>query len=139
MNTDPIADLLTRMRNAATVRFPDVSVPYSKEKKEILRVIEEGGYIAGAHVTKDEATIKKGSEGRDVLKVNLKYDTNGAPVIREIKRLSRPGRRLYVGKDDLPYHRGGLGTIVVSTSKGMMSVDDARKQGIGGELICSLF
>lgn len=137
MNTDPIADLLTRIRNAATVRFPDVVVPYSKEKREILRVIEEGGYIAGSNLTKEKA-VKKG-EGRDVLKVNLKYDNNGEPVIREIKRMSRPGRRLYVGKDKLPYHRGGLGLIVVSTSKGMMSVDEARKQGLGGELICSLF
>lgn len=132
MNTDPIADLLTRIRNASTVRFPQVAIPYSNEKRAILNVIEEGGYISGYNKGKND-------KGRDVLRVNLKYDQNGKSVIREVKRLSRPGRRLYVGKNDLPYHRGGLGLIVVSTSKGMMSVDSARKEGIGGELICSLF
>ena len=82
---------------------------------------------------------KKTDAGRDELNVHLKYDNNGRPTIKEIKRLSRPGRRLYVGKENLPHHRGGLGLIVVSTSKGMMSAEGARKEGIGGELICSLF
>ena len=132
MNTDPIADLLTRLRNAAMVGFQEVAVPASKEKKAILQVIEDGGYIAAVNEKKTDA-------GRDELNVHLKYDNNGRPTIKEIKRLSRPGRRLYVGKENLPHHRGGLGLIVVSTSKGMMSAEGARKEGIGGELICSLF
>ena len=132
MNTDPIADLLTRLRNASMVRFPSLDIPASREKKAILKVIEEGGYIAGVSESKSE-------EGRDLINVNLKYDSNGESVIKEIKRLSRPGRRLYVGKDELPHHRGGLGLIVVSTSKGMMNAEEARTAGIGGELICSLF
>jgi len=132
MNTDPIADLLTRIRNAAMVGFPAVKLPASREKKAILQVIEDGGYIAGY-------SEKETDSGQGELEVRLKYDVNGTPTIKEIARLSKPGRRLYVGKEKLPYHRGGLGLIVVSTSKGMMSAESARKEGIGGELICSLF
>lgn len=130
--TDPIADLLTRIRNASSIGFKSIDVPASKQKEAVLNVIKEGGYLSSYRKETDE-------NGKPVLKVALKYTNAGEPVIRKIDRLSKPGRRFYVGKDNIPYCRGGLGLVVISTSKGMMSAQDARQEGIGGEIVCSVF
>ncbi len=132
MATDQIADLLTRIRNAQGAGHPAVTVPASKTKERVLKVLEEEGYIASVESVDDLA-------GKPQLKIHLRYTADNRPVIRELKRMSRPGRRLYVGHDAIPAQRGGLGLVVVSTSKGMLSDREARRMGVGGELICSVF
>ncbi len=132
MNTDPIADLLTRIRNATASGHPTVSVPASKTKEQILHVLKDEGYIDMFEIVEKEA-------GKKNLKIFLKYDTHGKPVIREIKRISSPGRRVHVATAEIPVTKGGLGLVVVSTSSGMLSDREARRQGVGGELICSVF
>lgn len=133
MITDQLADLVTRIRNAQKAGHPVVTVPASKTKQLVLKVLVDEGFIEAFEAAKD-------LEGKPVLKIFLRYHGNArAPIIREIKRLSRPGRRLYVKKDDIPVVRGGLGIVVVSTSRGMMSDRMARSQGLGGELVCSVF
>jgi small subunit ribosomal protein S8 len=132
MNTDPIADLLTRVRNASAAGHPTVTIPASKTKEQVLRVLQEEGYIEAYEVLDADSAKKR-------FKVVMSYQNNGRPAIQEIDRLSRPGKRLYVAAEDVPKQKGGLGLVVVSTSRGMMSDREARKQGIGGELICSVF
>ena len=132
MATDQIADLLTRIRNAQTVGHPTVSIPASKSKEEILKLLQKEGYIANVVKVQD-------SNDKPALKVMLKYDDADRPVIREIKRVSSPGKRVYVSSEQIPKLKGGLGLTVVSTSKGVLSDRDARKMGVGGELVCSVF
>lgn len=132
MVTDQIADLLTRIRNAQRVGHPVVVVPASKTKERILKLLEEEGFLTRVVADKDE-------NDKPVLKASLKYDSKGAPVIRGIKRISSPGKRQYVKCDEIPHVRGGLGVVVVSTSKGMLSDRQARKEGVGGELVCSVY
>ena len=132
MITDQISDLLTRIRNAQIAGHPAVAVPASKAKERILNLLVEEGYLWRVEKTED-------AESKPQLKVYLKYDDRGGPVIKEIQRISRPGRRIYVGKDEIPRNRGGLGILVVSTSKGILSDHQARVEGIGGELVCSVF
>ena len=132
MNTDPIADLLTRIRNASDAKHPTVKVPASKSKKQILALLTDEGFVAGYEERDNE-------DGKPEFKIALRFDNKGLPVIREIKRLSRPGKRVYVGREEIPRNRGGLGMVIVSTSKGMLSDQKARLEGIGGELICSVF
>lgn len=129
--TDPIADMLTRIRNGNTAGKDVVSMPSSKVLVEVARVIAEEGYIEGYAVedTKPQKTLH----------VTLKYGARHARVIRGIKRISKPGLRIYAGKDDLPRVLGGLGTAIISTSRGVMTDRDARKQGIGGEVIAYLW
>lgn len=130
--TDQISDLLTRIRNAQGAGHPTVSVPASKTKELVLNVLIDEGYIASVEKTND-------FRGKPQLKVHLRYTNENQPVIREIARMSRPGKRLYVPHDKIPVHRGGLGLVVVSTSRGMVSDREARRSGLGGELICSVF
>ena len=125
--TDPISDMLTRIRNGQKARKVSVSMPASKAKEAVARVLKEEGYIADYSVAGDGATKE--------LSVELKY-FEGAPVIERIQRASRPGLRIYRGKEDLPQVLGGLGVAIVSTSAGVMSDREARKKGIGGEVIC---
>ena len=125
--TDPISDMLTRIRNGQKARKVSVSMPASKAKEAVARVLKEEGYIADYSVADDGATKE--------LSVELKY-FEGAPVIERIQRASRPGLRIYRGKEDLPQVLGGLGVAIVSTSAGVMSDREARKKGIGGEVIC---
>lgn len=132
MVTDPIADLLTRMRNASLAGLPTVKIPASKTKERILQVLLDEGYIGKFETVQDEP-------GKPQLKVFLKYSENGQSVLRVIDRLSTPGRRRYVGYEDIPKYRGGLGTIVISTSQGMLCDREARVRKVGGELICSVF
>ena len=125
--TDPIADMLTRIRNANMVGKDTVSMPTSKKLVEIARVMAEEGYIMRYEVIDGEP--------RGTLEITLKYGDKRAKTIRGIKRISKPGLRIYAGKDELPRVLGGLGTAIVSTSKGVMCDRDARKAGVGGEVI----
>lgn len=126
---DPVADMLTRIRNAQMVGKASVTMPSSKLKKSVATVLEAEGYIEGLSV----------SEGlKQELTLDLKY-FNGKPVIAEIDRFSRPGLRAYAGKDELPSVRGGLGIAIVSTSKGVMTDRAARSAGVGGEVLCTVF
>ena len=129
--TDPIADMLTRVRNANSAGKDNVSMPSSKKLVEIARIMKEEGYIAGYEV--EEA------EPRNNLVITLKYGEKRARVIRGIKRISKPGLRIYAGKDDLPRVLGGLGTAIISTSHGVMTDRDARKKGIGGEVMAYIW
>ena len=129
--TDPIADLLTRIRNGAHARKDVVDVPYSRVKEQIVRVITAEGYLAGHTVAEDG--------GHRVLRVELKYDAKNAPVITGIKRVSRPSLRVYVGNDEIPMVRRGLGVNIVSTPAGILSDREARKRGVGGEVMCSVW
>lgn len=126
--TDPISDMLTRIRNGNSANKDEVSMPSSKVLVEVARVIYEEGYIAGYTV--------EDTEPQKTLHIQLKYGPKRAKTIRGIKRISKPGRRIYSKAADLPRVIGGLGIAVVSTSKGMMCDRDARKQGVGGEVIC---
>lgn len=126
--TDPISDMLTRIRNGNSANKVEVAMPSSKVLVEVARVICEEGYIEGYSVeeTKPQKTLH----------ITLKYGEKRAKIIRGIKRISKPGRRIYAKAEDLPRVLGGLGIAVISTSKGMMCDRDARKLGIGGEVIC---
>jgi small subunit ribosomal protein S8 len=127
MMTDPIADMLTRIRNAQSAEKVSVQMPASKRKQAIAQVLKEEGYVADFAV--------RDVDGKPMLEIGLKY-YQGRPVIERIDRVSTPGRREYRGKDDLPSVSGGLGVAIVSTSKGVMSDRAAKKAGLGGELIC---
>ena len=129
--TDPIADMLTRIRNGNTAGKDVVSMPSSKVLAEVARVIAEEGYIEGYAV--EDTTPQK------TLHVTLKYGARHARIIRGIKRISKPGLRIYSKAEDLPRDLGGLGTAVISTSKGMMCDRDARKLGVGGEVIAYIW
>ena len=126
---DPIADLLTRIRNAQLAGHEDVDVPHSKLKVEIVRVLQEEGYINSYQVV--EGT-------RRFVQISLKY-SKGVPVIEEIKRISRPGLRIYKDSDSVPSINGGLGIAIVSTNRGVMTDRKARKDGVGGEVLCTVF
>ena len=128
--SDPIADFLTRIRNAQMASMASVVSPSSKIKIEISKVLQEEGYISGFAVSENG--------GKPVINVDLKY-FNGKPVIEEIKRVSRPGLRNYQGKDDIPENRAGLGIVIVTTNKGLMTEKQARAAGIGGEVLCTVF
>lgn len=130
--TDPIADLLTRIRNASRAGHLTVNVPASKTKQRILEVLKKEGYI-------DRVEDFLDANDHKVLKVYLRFSMQGRPVIQELNRLSRSGKRVYIGKDDIKRFKGGLGLYLISTSKGMLTDKEAREQGIGGELICSVF
>ena len=129
--TDPIADMITRIRNAQLRTLNSVSIPSSKFRARILDVLKEEGYISDYKFLSDAKN--KGS-----LIINLKYN-NGLPVIKEIRRISKPGRRIYTKADSIPKIQSGLGIAIVSTSMGIMSDNDARSKNIGGEIICKVF
>ena len=129
--TDPIADMITRIRNAQLRALNSVSIPNSKFRARILDVLKEEGYISDYKFLSDAKN--KGS-----LIINLKYN-NGLPVIKEIRRISKPGRRIYTKADSIPKIQSGLGIAIVSTSMGIMSDNDARSKNIGGEIICKVF
>lgn len=129
--TDPIADMLTRVRNALKARHKEVSMPCSKVKEEILTLLKEEGYI------NDYKTVEE--DGRKALKVELKYGPANRSVITELKRVSKPGRRVYVASIEIPHILGGLGVAILSTSKGIVTDKKAKKLGVGGELICTVF
>ena len=125
--TDPIADMLVRIRNAAAVGKPTVKMPSSKIKVAIAKVLQDEGYIGGSRVTQNGAKAE--------LEISLKY-FEGRPVIERLQRVSRSGLRQYRGKDAIPKVLGGLGVAIISTSKGIMTDSQARQQGVGGEVLC---
>ncbi len=129
--TDPIADMLTRIRNANSANKETVSMPSSKKLCEIARVMKEEGYIVNYGVEK--------CDPQDVLTITLKYGPKKEKTIRGIRRISKPGLRIYAGKDELPRVLGGLGVAVISTSKGVMADRDARQAGVGGEVLAYIW
>lgn len=131
MMTDPIADMLTRIRNGNNARHKSVDVPSSKIKKEIVNILLDEGYIKSFDVVDNE---KQG-----IIKIDLKYAESGERVISGLKRISKPGLRVYVKCEDVPKVLGGLGTAIISTSKGILTDKEARKQGVGGEVICYIW
>ena len=126
--TDPIADMLTRIRNANVVKHETVDVPASNMKKELSRILLEEGFIRGYDVIED------GKQGR--IRIQLKYGQSGERVISGLKRISKPGMRVYAAKDEIPKVLNGLGISVISTSKGVLTDKQARKENVGGEVIC---
>ncbi len=127
--TDPIADMLTRIRNANTAGHDTVDIPATKMKKEIARILLDEGYIAACDIIENDV--------QDVMRVTLKYGADKKEkVINGIKKISKPGLKVYVKADEIPRVLGGLGIAIISTSKGVMSDKEARKQRIGGEVIC---
>ena len=128
---DPIGDMITRIRNAQMRALNKVSIPNSKFRAKILDVLKQEGYIS------NYKTVPL-SKNRETLQVDLKY-SNGSPVIREIKRVSKPGRRIYAKADSIARIQNGLGLAIVSTSIGIMSDSDARNKNVGGEIICRVF
>lgn len=129
--TDPIADFLTRIRNGNMVMHETVEVPGSKIKMSIANIMKEEGYI------KDYEYIEDGKQG--IIRIYLKYGPNKQKVITGMKRISKPGLRVYVKKDEIPRVLGGLGTAVISTSQGLMTDKKARKEGLGGEVVCYIW
>ncbi len=129
--TDPIADLLTRIRNGLSAGKRYVDVPSSNEKKRILFILKEEKYIEDIILVEDQ--------GKDQIRVILKYDYQGQPVIKGIERVSKPGLRVYTGKKELPRVLDGLGIAILSTSKGVISNKMAKKIGVGGEVICNVW
>ena len=131
MQTDPIADFLTRIRNAAAAKHQRVDVPVSKLKTEIARILKEEGYIANYKATEED--------GHKIIRVYLKYTATNEAVIRDLKRVSRPGCRVYVGRDEIRRVQGGLGICILTTPKGVMTGRQARRESVGGEILCEVW
>jgi small subunit ribosomal protein S8 len=130
--TDPIADMLTRIRNGITSHHDRIELPTSKLKVEIARILKSEGFIRNYNVVDKEAS-------QATLRIDLKYSEDGEPVIHGIERISRPGRRVYRNKQEIPRVLGGLGLAIVSTSKGVLSGHEAVKSGVGGEVLCQVW
>ena len=129
--TDPIADMLTRIRNAISAKHSRVDIPASKLKLEIARILKEEGYINTYRVADED--------GKRVIKLYLKYQADSSPVISRIERVSKPGRRVYAGSKEIPSIIGGMGINVLTTPKGVMTGKKARKEGVGGEILCNVW
>ena len=129
--TDPITDLLNRLRNAMTAGHERVDVPASRLKEDLLRVLAEEGYVASYRRVEEK--------GRPVLRVGLKYDSEGEPIVTGLERVSRPGRRVYAPAKEMPDVLGGLGTSIVSTSRGIRTGRQAREERLGGEILCNVW
>ncbi|MBI5050299.1 MAG: 30S ribosomal protein S8 [Nitrospirae bacterium] len=126
--TDPIADMLTRIRNANIIKAERVDIPASKLKLEVTKILKEKGFIKGYRMLKDK---KQG-----ILRVSLRYSTDGEKIISGLKRISKPGRRVYVGKEEIPKVMAGIGVAILSTSRGVLPDDVCRRDGVGGEVLC---
>jgi len=131
--TDPIADMLTRIRNGVRARLPKIDVPASKLKAEIARILKDEGYIANFRV------VENGDGGQGAIRVFLKYGPGWERVITQVQRVSRPGCRIYCGKGEIPRVYGGLGINILSTSRGVMTGRQAAKTGVGGEILCNVW
>jgi small subunit ribosomal protein S8 len=131
MMTDPISDMLTRIRNAGTARQAQTRCPFSKQKLAIAKVLEEAGFI--------EDVRAESQEGHPALVMGIRYDDHGKPLIDGIRRVSKPGRRVYVGAREIWKVRNGLGISVISTSRGVLSDEAAREASIGGEVVCEVW
>lgn len=131
MHSDPISDMLTRIRNGLAAHHHKVDIPGSKVKIELARILKEQGYVANYRVANDD--------NKQIIKVYLKYRPDHKPVISKIDRVSKPGRRVYADSQNIPRVIGGMGICVVTTSKGVMTGKDAKKQGVGGEVLCTVY
>jgi small subunit ribosomal protein S8 len=131
MMTDPIADLLTRIRNGARAKHPRVDIPASKLKVEIARILKDEGYLANFKLVEEK--------GKKTLRVFLRYTPDRQCVITDVKRISRPGSRRYTGKSDIRQVVGGMGISIISTPRGLMTGQTARKEGVGGEVLCEVW
>lgn len=131
MLTDPVADLLTRIRNGARAKHPRVDIPASKLKVEIARILKEEGYLANFKMVEEK--------GKKTLRVFLRYTPDRRSVITDLKRISRPGSRRYTGKADIRQVVGGMGISIISTPRGLMTGQTARKEGVGGEVLCEVW
>jgi small subunit ribosomal protein S8 len=136
--TDPISDMITRIRNAVTAKHTRVDLPASKLKAEIARILQDEGYIQGFRLV-DAPAERDGRQSRQVIRLFLKYGPHGEKVISGLERISRPGRRVYLGVDDVPTVLGGLGTSILTTSHGVMTGRAAKKAGVGGEVLCNVW
>ena len=137
--TDPIADMLTRIRNAALVKKAEVVLPMSKLKYEIARILKEEGWIMEVEIKKGKSQAQAASERFDRLRIVLKYKKSGRPAFSSLKKVSKPGLRIYAGKDQLPRVLNNLGMAVISTPQGIMTNKQARRQGLGGEVLCEIY
>ncbi len=135
--TDPIADMLTRIRNASAATKLDVVLPMSKIKLEVAKILEKEGWVQKASVEKFSGESDKTSF--DELKIVLRYKKSGKPTISNLKRISKPGLRIYVDKNNLPKVLNNLGIAILSTSNGLMTNKEARKKGLGGEVLCEIY
>jgi small subunit ribosomal protein S8 len=136
--TDPIADMLTRIRNAVTARHARVEMPASKLKVEIARILQDEGYIAGFKMIETPAE-RPGKAARQQIRLFLKYSSTGDKAISVIVRVSRPGRRVYANRDEVPAVLGGLGVAILTTSRGVMTGRAAQQAGVGGEILCNVW
>jgi len=136
--TDPIADMLTRIRNAVHARHARVELPASTLKTEIAKILQDEGYIAGYKLV-ETPSERPGKAPRQVMRVFLKYGPGGERVISGLERVSRPGRRVYTGHDGVPSVLGGLGVSILTTSRGVMTGRAARNAGVGGEILCNVW
>ena len=135
--TDPISDMLTRIRNAVSAKHTRVDMPASKLKAEIARILQDEGYIQGFRMVEEPSVDYR--QPRQMIRIFLKYGPHGEKVISGIERISRPGRRVYLGREDVPTVLGGLGTSILTTSRGVMTGRAARKAGVGGEVLCNVW
>jgi len=131
--TDPIADMLTRIRNAVTAKHTRVDMPASRIKADIARILTDEGYIQGFKLVDEPGAVQK------TLRLNLKYGPHGERTITGIQRISRPGRRVYFGREDVPEVLAGLGTSILTTSRGVMTGRAAMRAGVGGEVLCNVW
>ena len=137
--TDPISDMITRIRNAVTAKHTRVDMPASRLKAEIARILQDEGYIQGFKLLDDQPNPVKGSAPIKLLRLFLKYGPHGEKLITGVQRISRPGRRVYLGVEDVPVVLGGLGTSILTTSRGVMTGRAAKKAGVGGEVLCNVW
>jgi small subunit ribosomal protein S8 len=136
--TDPIADMLTRIRNAVSAKHTRVDVPASRIKADIARILQDEGYIQGFKLLEEAAVPKEGAPSK-LLRLFLKYGPHGERLITGVERVSRPGRRVYFGRDSVPEVLAGLGTSILTTSRGVMTGRNAVKAGVGGEVLCNIW
>ncbi|HWF85789.1 MAG TPA: 30S ribosomal protein S8 [Vicinamibacterales bacterium] len=137
--TDPIADMLTRIRNAVIAKHTRVDMPASRIKADIAKILQDEGYIQGFRLLDDVARPMKGIAPVKTLRLFLKYGPHGEKLITGVERISRPGRRVYFGRDDVPEVLAGLGTAILTTSRGVMTGREAIKAGVGGEVLCNVW
>ena len=137
--TDPIADMLTRIRNAVIAKHVRVDMPASRLKAEIARILQGEGYIQGFKLLDDQPDPVKGNAPVKTLRLFLKYGPHGEKLITGVQRISRPGRRVYFGRNDVPHVLAGLGTAILTTSRGVMTGREAVKAGVGGEVLCNIW
>lgn len=129
--TDPIADMLTRLRNGSMAKHATVEIPFSKVKLALAKILQDEGYVSGFDIAEQN--------NRKLLRLHMKYDSERRPVLNGLRRVSRPGLRVYAGMHDIPRVLGGIGTVVVSTNRGIMTGQEARKRHLGGELIAEVW